>query len=36
VYEYFGDLTKEQKEFTKEVINKYNLSNDEVQVNKYD
>ena len=36
VYEYFGDLTKEQKEFTKEVINKYNLSDDEIQVNKYD
>jgi len=36
VYEYFGNLTKKQREFTKEVINKYNLSDDEIQVNKYD
>ncbi len=36
VYEYYKGLTKKQREFTKEVINKYNLSDDEVQVNKYD
>ena len=36
VYEYFGDLTKKQKEFTDKVIDKYNLSDDEIQVNKYD
>tara|TARA_R100001509_G_scaffold133206_1_gene86792 strand:- start:196 stop:510 length:315 start_codon:yes stop_codon:yes gene_type:complete len=36
VYEYYQDMTEKQKEFVNNVINKYNLSKEEIQEIHYD
>ena len=36
VYEYYQDMTKQQKEFVNNVIDKYNLSESEIQEIHYD
>ena len=36
VYEYYQDMTEKQKEFVNNVIDKYNLSKEEIQEIHYD